>query len=220
MARGYIHEHVQRWKEAKQDFDQVLALCDSGTPKWLEAAEESAWSQIQAGEQKEGIHLLETVADLLEPLPDQETALARVWWRLGRAMWVDGDETTYLQAYQLWIAALKRSTAFAPAYTSLGIYYSDYARPPDSTRASKCFQKAFELDPREAEAARRLAEGFVKEQEWELAEIVAKRTIEGEGGAGDASNATTNGLDSRHKPTNVWAWKVLGLVALVRRCIS
>jgi hypothetical protein len=35
--------------------------------------------------------------------------------------------------------------------------------PPDPTWASKCFQKAFEPDPQEAYAARRLAEGFAEE---------------------------------------------------------
>ncbi len=47
--------------------------------------------------------------------------------------------------------------------------------------ASKCFQKAFELDAREADAARQLAEGFSEEQEWDLIEVVMNQTIEGKG---------------------------------------
>jgi superkiller protein 3 len=212
MARGYVHEFSKRWDEAREDFDKAVALLEPDDPHHIEAAEESAWCQVQNGELEAGIRALNDVIRVLDTLTDHETAQARAWWRLGKATWNDNDEETFPQAYRLWITSLKRSTSFAPAYTSLGIYYTDYAKPPDVTRASKCFQKAFELDSREAEAARRLAEGFVDEREWDLADIVARRTIEGEGGTGGESR---NDIDSRHKPTNVWAWKVVGLVALV-----
>ncbi len=55
-----------------------------------------------------------------------------------------------------------------------------------STSASKCFQKAFELDAREADAARQLANGFLEEQEWDLIEVVMNWTIEGKGGFEDS----------------------------------
>lgn len=215
MARGYVHEFSKRWDEAREDFDRAVRLLEADNPHRIEAAEESAWCQIQNGELEAGIRALDDVIQVLDALSDHETAQARAWWRLGKATWNDNDEKTFPQAYRLWITSLKRSTSFAPAYTSLGIYYADYAKPPDLTRASKCFQKAFELDPREAEAARRLAEGFVDEREWDLADIVARRTIEGEGGTGSEFRGSQNDIDSRHKPTNVWAWKVVGLVALV-----
>lgn len=117
------------------------------------------------------------------------------------------------EAYRCFIASLKSSPTYAPSFTSLGIYYSEFASPPDPTRASKCFQKAFELDPREAEAARRLAEGFAEDREWDLVDVVARRTIEGEGG----SDAGVNGSSTaaRYLPTNAWAWKAVGVVELV-----
>ena len=86
------------------------------------------------------------------------------------------------------------------------MYYLEAANPPDPNRASKCFQKAFELDATQADAARRLAERFAEEREWDLVEVVARRTIEGEGG-----NMNT----SKHLPVNSWAWKALGVVELV-----
>lgn len=94
------------------------------------------------------------------------------------------------------------------------MHYSEYADPPDPVRASKCFQKAVELDSREGDAARRLAEGFADEREWDLVEVVARRTIEGEGGAeGDVtSNAAAA---ARYKPVNAWAWMSIGVVELV-----
>jgi len=81
------------------------------------------------------------------------------------------------------------------------------ANPPDPNRASKCFQKAFELDATQADAAKRLAESFAEESEWDLVEVVARRTIEGEGGNEQAI--------SKHLPVNSWAWKALGVVELV-----
>ena len=103
--------------------------------------------------------------------------------------------------------ALKRSPSFAPAFSDLGIYYSEAANPPDPNRASKCFQKAFELDATQADAARRLAESFAEEREWDLVEVVARRTIEGEGWNEPAS--------SKNLPVNSWAWKAFGVVELV-----
>lgn len=116
------------------------------------------------------------------------------------------------EAFKCFITSLKRSPSYAPAFTSLGIYYSDVASPPDPSRASKCFQKAFELDPREAEAGRRLALGFADEREWDLVEVVARRTIEGEGGSVLGSET----MPLRYQPLNAWAWKALGVVELVR----
>jgi hypothetical protein len=54
------------------------------------------------------------------------------------------------------------------SFTAIGIWYLECATPPDEERASKCFQKAFELDATEAEAARRLATGYAMEGEWAL----------------------------------------------------
>lgn len=113
----------------------------------------------------------------------------------------------YDKAYQCFVVALKRSPSFAPAFSDLGVYYLEVADPPDPNRASKCFQKAFELDATQADAARRLAESFAGEREWDLVEVVARRTIKGEGGNEQAA--------SKHLPVNSWAWKALGVVELV-----
>jgi superkiller protein 3 len=126
-------------------------------------------------------------------------------------------EDKYEDAYRYFITSLKRSPTYAPAFTSLGVYYTEALVPPELTRASKCFQKAFELDAREADAARRLAESFAVDMEWDLVEIVARRTIDGEGGldagVGDPDEVVAI---SKFLPTNAWAWKALGVVEIVR----
>jgi superkiller protein 3 len=118
-------------------------------------------------------------------------------------------------AYKCFIEALKQDSAFAPAFTSLGTYYNDILSPPDPIRASKCFQKAFELDAREAVAARQLVEGFANDAEWDLVEVVAQRTIDGEGGVTGGLDNSELDLTSRYLPTNSWAWKAIGVVKFV-----
>ncbi|KAG2046495.1 protein prenylyltransferase [Suillus hirtellus] len=86
-------------------------------------------------------------------------------------------------------------------------------------RIGRCYWDlgAFELDARESEAARRLAEGFADEREWDLVEVVARRTIDGEGGMGAGMGEGDGAASGKYLPTNAWAWKALGVVELIRR---
>lgn len=102
----------------------------------------------------------------------------------------------------------------------MGIYYLEATSPPDHTRASKCFQKAFELDPREADAARRLADTFADEREWDLVDVVARRTIDGEGGLDAGLKDAGDDGTSRYRPSNGWAWKAAGVVAFVSHTVE
>ncbi|KAG8795273.1 Superkiller protein 3, partial [Serendipita sp. 399] len=135
IARGYVHQAASRWVEARSDFDQVVGITTVDDPRYIEAAEEAAWCQVQAGDVEAGKNGLNQVIEILEDGED-DTAQARAWWRLGRATWEEGNPDSYQETYKQWITALKRSSSFAPAYTSLGIYYSDYIEPRDPTRAS------------------------------------------------------------------------------------
>ncbi|KAG8795245.1 Superkiller protein 3, partial [Serendipita sp. 399] len=135
IARGYVHQAASRWAEARSDFDQVVGIATVDDPRYIEAAEEAAWCQVQVGNVEAGKKGLSQVIEILEGGED-DTAQARAWWRLGRATWEDSNLDSYQESYKQWITALKRSSSFAPAYTSLGIYYSDYIEPRDPTRAS------------------------------------------------------------------------------------
>ena len=95
------------------------------------------------------------------------------------------------------------------------VYTTQSLFPPDPTWASKCFQKAFEPDPQEAYAARRLAEGFAEEREWDIVDVVARRTIDSEGGLDAGMNDEDAVVTGRYLPTNTWAWKAVGVVELV-----
>lgn len=60
-----------------------------------------------------------------------------------------------------------------------------------------------------------MAEGFALEKEWDLVEVVAKRTIEGEGGISGGIEDAENSSKKKFLPTNAWAWKAMGVVELV-----
>lgn len=75
------------------------------------------------------------------------------------------------------------------------------------------------MDSREAEAAHRLAKGFADEKEWSLVDVVARRTIEGEGGLDGGLQGTEESVAGKYLPTNAWAWKALGVVNLVSKSL-
>ena len=97
----------------------------------------------------------------------------------------------------------------------MGVWYLDHADPPDEDRASKCFQKAFELDATQGDAARRLAEGYAKEAEWALVNVISKRVMEGEGGLEGGLSGGSSGNAGKFLHTNAWAWKASGAVQMV-----
>jgi superkiller protein 3 len=229
LSKGLIDEAAGRWEEARAAFVHVqqLALAQAAASPLspsrapaLEAQGEVAWCDVCAGRLEEGRVALEAVIDRLDDAASAAVvdgaARARAWWRLGRCLWQIGGEARSDpdQAFTCFITALKRSAGFAPAFTALGFFYDEVAK--DAARASKCFQKAFELDAREDEAARRLAEGFAEEREWDLVDVVARRTVEGEGGAEALGGAAGNVSQKRHMSRNAWAWRAIGSVELHR----
>ncbi|KAI0305418.1 TPR-like protein [Multifurca ochricompacta] len=211
MGRGYVFQRAGRWREAASCFSRVSDVLPEETRGRLRAQEEHAWCEVQMNNLDKAISKLRAVIESLEYEEDSDEDKSRSWWRLGKAHWEMGADHRE-EAFQFFIISLKHSSSFAPAFTSLGIYYSEVANPLDLIRASKCFQKAFELDARESDAARRLAEGFADEREWDLVEVVANRAIEGEGGFEDTQEV----IAGRYLPVNAWAWKASGVVHLNR----
>lgn len=114
------------------------------------------------------------------------------------------------------MASARALPTFAPAYSSLGICYSS-ATPPDEDRALKCYQKAFELDATEADAAQRLATGYANDDEWAQVRLIAARVMEGEGGLDGIAGGEVMNAKGRFAPKNGWAWKALGSTEMVSR---
>ena len=142
---------------------------------------EAAWCKALNGDHGTSLHELEACLPEMEGSDlRSKTLRSQTLYRIGMCIW-NGDQSSAARksrdgAYARFIASLQADMNNAPAYTSLGIYYRDYAK--DRKRARKCFQKAFELSSSEIEAAHSLAKSFAKSSEWDLVEVVAQRVIE------------------------------------------
>ncbi|EPS42388.1 hypothetical protein H072_3606 [Dactylellina haptotyla CBS 200.50] len=172
-------------------------------PENLKVISEAAWCEIQQGHYDIGIGELKSCLERITGVDPQSRDLkAQVLWRIGTALWESQPEKRSDRegAYFNFMQALRSNPNFAPAFTSLGIYYADIAG--DIERANKCFQKAFELSSGEYEAAERLARNFADTKDWELVEIVARRAAEAD------KKRTTVGK------TASWPQVALGVVEL------
>ncbi|KAL9000793.1 MAG: hypothetical protein Q9169_000547 [Polycauliona sp. 2 TL-2023] len=142
---------------------------------------EAAWCRALNGDYESGILELEECLPQLETSDSSSRTLkAQILYRIGICLWnlepSKSSRKDRNKAYARFISSLQADMNYAPAYTSLGIYYTDYAK--DKARARKCFQKAFELSSSEVVAAERLAQSFAKTSEWNLVEVIAQRVVE------------------------------------------
>jgi superkiller protein 3 len=174
---GLIYEEEEDYPAAI-DFLQRALKRD---PTNIRVRTEAAWVKALAGDY---IHGKAELEDCLSMLDSKDTRvrdlLAQTQYRLGVCTWnIDTSKAARKDrngAYSYFLAALKSNLNYAPAYTSLGVYYADYSK--DKKRSRKCFQKAFELSPSEVLAAERLAKIFAEQSEWELVEVVAQRVVD------------------------------------------
>ncbi|GJN90635.1 hypothetical protein Rhopal_003647-T1 [Rhodotorula paludigena] len=183
-------------KEAVSQLEEVVgALEERKTRRDKEREEKERWRSKRALEKPEGVEEGEQLEEVEER--------AKAWWRLGECRWKLSELSSeqVQQAYDAYISSLRALSTFAPAFTSLGIYYRSLATP-DWERSSKCFQKAFELDPSQEVAARFLAEEFADLGEWSLVEVIARRVVDG--------NKGRAGMGGKAAARLAWAWKAIG----------
>ncbi|BEI86438.1 hypothetical protein CcaverHIS002_0607250 [Cutaneotrichosporon cavernicola] len=212
---GQILEVAGDWSGAQDEFKRLL---DQGgeDKEMIAAKEELGWCLVNQGKLTEGRDVLEEVVEVRDTRKEQEgkddeaLVRARAWWRLGRTEWMIGDDQSRTQAEEWFMASLRADASFAASYTALGICYAEAHSPPDMERALKCFQKAFELDATEADAARRLAFAYADVDEWAQVRAIAMRVMEGEGGVEGIAGGEVMNAAGRFAPTNGWAWKALG----------
>lgn len=233
MCKAQIYQASSKWKQARALFVQALQVDKDAKDEAryratkafsvfekpaLDARLEIAWCDVHLGSLQQAEGEIRNVLDLLgQDKATNPTDEAKAWWRLGRCLWDMGGSRREerSQAFTCFITALKKNSSFAPAFTSLGVYYTDVADPPDQQRAAKCFQKAFEFDGRQDEAARRLAEIYAAEEDWDLVDLVARRTVEAEGGDWFLRSGGSAG-PRRHTTKNAWAWNAIGATELAR----
>lgn len=184
-------------------------------PSNVQAKMEHAWALVLSHDVENGKRELEETLPLIDGRdPHSRDTIAEIWWRIGKCHWDEGtilfsinfltsdSEDSRTEAYTAFVTCLRYNQNHAPAYTSLGLFYADVAN--DAPRAYKCFQKAFELDAGEVDAAERLAQDFADTRQWELVEVVARRVL----GASRKRLAMKRELS--------WPHRALGVAELVR----
>ena len=203
IGTGMIYEEEEDYEKALDSLNRALKR--SQDPK-IKA--EAAWCKALNGDNKTALRELEACLPEMEDRDLKTKSLcSQTLYRIGMCLWsLDTSRAARKDrngAYARFLASLQADMNFASAYTSLGIYYADYAK--DKIRARKCFQKAFELSASEVEAAHRLAKSFALAGEWDLVEVVAQRVVE--------SGKTRPAPGSKKKAVS-WPHAALGIVQL------
>lgn len=176
---GLIFEEEEEYGGAVNFLDRALER----DPTNLRVRTEAAWVKALKGDYSSSKDELETCIPLVAAKGEaHKDLLAQTQYRLGDCIW-NADSSRAARksrgpgsAYQYFLDALKSNLNFAPAYTSLGVFYADYAK--DKKRARKCFQKAVELSPSEVLSAERLARSFADDGDWDRVELVAQRVVD------------------------------------------
>ena len=196
--------------EEEEDYSSAIGFLERALKRNedVKVKAELAWCKALNGDHEAGLHELESCLSAMN-IQDVRTRdlKSQTLYRIGICLWnLDTSKTARKNrngAYARFLSSLQANLNYAPAYTSLGIYYAEYAK--DKKRARKCFQKAFELSASEVEAAERLASSFADQGEWDLVEIVAQRVVE--------SGKVRPSPGSRRKGIS-WPFAALGVVQL------
>ena len=195
----------------QEDFDKASSFLDralSRDPLNIRVEVEAAWCTALNGQLKDGLERLEECnAKLQNDKSSPRDLRAQVSYRIGKCLWdLHSDRASRKDRhgpYSSFIASIRANSSYAPAYTSLGLYYKDYGK--DLKRARQCFQKAFESSASETTAAEQLACTFANDADWDIVEIIAQRVID--------SGAVKPMPGSRKKPIS-WPFAALGIVQM------
>lgn len=174
---GLILEEEEEFAEAIDYLSKAVERDPSNTRIGAEAA----WCKALNGDLRGGLVELENCSDKMDPEdPKTREMRAETLYRIGKCQWdiepVKESRKDRNGPYAKFLASIKTNPNYAPAYTMLGIYYSDYRN--DKKRGRQCFQKAFDLSASEIEAAERLARSFADQSDWDIVEIIAQRVID------------------------------------------
>jgi superkiller protein 3 len=176
---GLIFEEEEEYDQAIDFFARALAR--DGTN--IRVRSEAAWAKALKGDWQAAKDELEHCLSLLEEKGRMDKQLlADTQYRYGSCIWnLEPSKEARKRrkgecSYGYWLKALRSDVNHAPSYTSLGVFYGDYAK--DKQRSRRCFQKALELSSAEVVAAERLARSFAADGDWDRVELVAQRVVD------------------------------------------
>ncbi|KAG2413764.1 hypothetical protein HFD88_002953 [Aspergillus terreus] len=204
LGVGLILKVDEDYSEAVNFLERAL----DRDPTNIKVRGELSWCKALNGDLSSGLDGLQDVlAELENSRSENREFKAEIYYRIGYCQWeMDPSPAARKDrngAYANFLASIQSNMNYAPAYTSLGLYYADYKK--DKTRARRCFHKAFELSPSEIEAAQRLAKAFANQKEWDLVEAVSQRVVDS-GKAKPAPGSKRKGYS--------WPYAALGTVQI------
>lgn len=162
--------------EEKKDFSSsidLLLMARDLDPDNIFILSEIAWCEINLKKYEDGLKKLDFCIEKM----NTSTSLsgydkAEICWKKGVALWEQDNQSKKLESYSYFITSLKYDPTYSPSFVNLGIFYGDVLK--DENRSIKCFQKAFELNAGEIDAAERLVIIYAEKGEWNLVEAIAK----------------------------------------------
>ncbi|KAG5518651.1 hypothetical protein PMAC_002620 [Pneumocystis sp. 'macacae'] len=165
--------------EEKKDFSSAINLLLKAAdfePNNVLILSEIAWCEINIKKYEDGLNKLDICIEKM----GSNTVLssydkAEIFWKKGIALWEQDDESKKSESYSFFITSLRYDPNYSRSFVNLGIFYADVLN--DENRSMKCFQKAFELNAGEIDAAERLVIAYAKKKEWNLVETIAKIVI-------------------------------------------
>ncbi|KAJ1929887.1 Superkiller protein 3 [Tieghemiomyces parasiticus] len=178
---------------AAGEFDRstdILAEAVAQDPRNDVALAELGWVNYQRQNYQGALDHIRRALELQPDEPRYHYRLGQVYWDLGGAY-----RTDKAYAFTSWLRAAKLNPQDSPTFVGLGEYYATVAHDP--TRALKCYQKAFELDPRDDRAGRALVGAYQGAGRLDLVGEVAAAVV-------------------RELPRAGWAWRVLAFERLRR----
>ncbi|EEH10786.1 superkiller protein [Histoplasma capsulatum G186AR] len=207
LGIGLILEEDQDYAAAVDFLEQAMER----DPTNLRIRSELFWCKAHNGELELGLHgLQETVNMMKADHMRNQDLRAEILYRIGYCQWeldpsfaARKDRT---RAYASFLRSIQSNMNYAPAYSSLGIYYEDYKK--DRKRARRCFHKAFEISTAEVDSAERLARDFANQGAWDIVETISQRVVDS-GRAKPAPGSKRKGYS--------WPYVALGVVEISRQ---
>ncbi|KKK25027.1 hypothetical protein P175DRAFT_0445741 [Aspergillus ochraceoroseus IBT 24754] len=202
LGIGLILKVDEDYPEAVNFLERAL----DRDPSNIKVRAELSWCKALNGDLASGLSGLQDVLGHIQSTDlDNRELKGEIFYRIGYCQWeIDPSSSARKDrkgAYANFLASVQSNINYAPAYTSLGVYYADYKK--DKTRARRCFHKAFELSALEIVAAERLARTFADQKEWDLVEAVSQRVVDS-GKAKPAPGSKRKGYS--------WPYAALGTV--------
>lgn len=175
---GLILIEEKRLDEALEYFEKVKEL----NPENHQSLAEIGWIYCEQKNYESAIEYIE------KALQVAGTDVADYYYRLGRVYWFMEDTGS---AFKYFMQAVKLDPYFASGFTFLGHYYRQVKK--DDSRAKKCYQKAYVLNPLDTDAALHLSDYYVTEGQQDEAEAIFRQI-------------------SESNPKTGWAWRRMGYV--------